>query len=110
MKNKQKNLIALKLGDKTPRRMARFAKIAVLFVLAIFLLEIWMMNRLSTDGNKIAQLKEAQQSLSLENQLLENQIAEVSALGYLDKKAAELGFTAIKNIEYIRPADLASRR
>lgn len=97
-------------NHKYSKKFLRLVKAISIICLAVFILEIWMMNRLSTYGNKIAQLKEAQSNLEFENRVLENLIAQNSSLSNVDKKAAELGFSTIKNIEYTKPANIASVR
>lgn len=67
--------------------------------------EIWIVNRLSTYGDKIYQLKQAQAALELENQVLSNSIATASSMVMLEKKATQLGFDTIGSIEYIKFTD-----
>lgn len=60
-----------------------------------------MINRLSTYGEKINKIKQAQASLELENQVLENQIAQSASLLNIQEKANQLGFTQASRVEYI---------
>jgi len=83
-------------------KLTKLIKIAGAVFLLIFLLEIWIGNQLSVYGNKIAELKQAKANLTLENQILENTIAQNSSLSYIEKKAQEFGFENIKNLEYIK--------
>lgn len=104
-----------RLNNKTPesnspKKIFKFAKIAAVIVIALISLEVLMVNRLSTYGNKIQQLKNSQAGLELENQVLENQIAQNTALNSLEKKANELGFDSIKNVEYLKSLSIASAR
>lgn len=77
-------------------------KIIIPVLIFVFLLEIWMVNRLATYGNKIQEIKQAKAQLELENQVLENLVAENSSLISLEEKAAHWGFDSAKNWEYIK--------
>lgn len=74
------------------------------FLMALFV-EIWVVSRTSTYGDKIYQLKQAQASIELENQVLSNTIAKTSSMVLLEKKATNLGFNTIGKIEYIKSSD-----
>lgn len=79
-----------------------FIKIAAILFFLILILEIWLVNRLSTSGDKLNEIKAAKANLELQNQLLENKIAEEIALVKIEQKSALFGFTNIKNLEYIK--------
>lgn len=97
--------------NTSPKRKAkRLVKIAVVFVFAVLALELWTVNRLSTYGDKIQSLKESQARLELENQVLENTIAQESSLHVIEKRAAALGFGSIKSYQYLNSRSLASLR
>lgn len=97
--------------SKSPKRKAkRLLKIAVIFTLAVLSLELWTVNRLSTYGDRIQSLKEAQSRLELENQVLENTIAQESSLSVLEERAYQLGFNNIKSYQYPTSQSLASLR
>lgn len=89
-------------------RNLRIVKIMGVFLIIVFILEIWMVNRLSTYGTKIEQLQEAEVNLKLENQILENQIAQNSSLAQIEERSSLLGFGNTKNLEYIKSPALAS--
>lgn len=79
-------------------------KILIFLVLLIFLIsiiEIWVVNRLSTYGEQINKLSQTKTSLTLENQILKNQISQKGSLQEIGQKAAGLGYEKIKNVEYI---------
>lgn len=97
-------------ADKTTSRTRGYLKVSVVFLLAIFALEVWMVNRLSTYGEKLNQIKLAESKLQLENQLLENKIAQKSSLLQTTKNSGQLGFSEIKNVEYIKPLNMASAK
>ncbi len=71
-----------------------------LFVLA--LVQIWVSNTLVSYGEKFNQLSSLEQSLKTENQILENEIAKRASLTNLATKSAELGFSKVESIQYIR--------
>lgn len=100
----------LKLEEEqsSKNRILRGIKAGAIIFLVVFFLEIWMVTRLSTYGHKIQELKVAKANLELENQIIENQIAEKSSLISLEEKAEAYGFSNIKNLEYVKPASLAS--
>lgn len=77
-------------------------KIAGATVLAIIFLEIWVVNRLSTYGDKIVEIKTAKAALEQENKILENEIAQNSSLLHIDQLAPQFGFKSVGNIEYIK--------
>ena len=90
------------------QRFSRFIKAALVLIIIIFIFEIWVVNRLSTSGYKIEELKKAQAILELENQVLASRIAEESSLWKMEEKALFLGFKNIKNFDYLKPLNLAS--
>lgn len=101
-----KRLIANKKQPK--KRVLRVLKVVALFLVVVFVLEIWMVNRLSTYGKKIEELKVIEANLQLENQVLENSIAQRASLGQIEEKSTKLGFGSIKNPEYIKSSPLAA--
>ncbi len=70
-------------------------------IIVIAVLEIWLVNRLSTFGLEISKLEQAAFALETENQLLKNEIDKQSSLISIENKARSLGFEKVKNIEYI---------
>lgn len=107
---KRQTLLSQKLEGE-PNRYRRLLKIFIILIVSVVILEVWMMNRLSTNGNKIQELKIAKSDLELENQVLENKISQVTSLQALEEKAIALGFETIKHVEYpTKPSDLASAK
>lgn len=96
----KKNSLSEKL-DKHPK-VSKYIIFGMVFFLITFSLEIWIVNRLSTYGDKIQELKIAEAKLELENQIIANSIAKDSSMVTLEKKATELGFSSINQIEYIK--------
>lgn len=80
-------------------------KYIVLIVLTLFVLtviEIWASNTVVTYGEKFEKLSALEKALNLENQILQNEIAKYTSLNSVASKSAELGFSKIESIQYIR--------
>lgn len=71
-----------------------------LFVLTV--IEIWASNIVVTYGEKFEKLSSLEKALNLENQILGNEIAKYTSLNSVASKSAELGFSKIESIQYIR--------
>lgn len=82
-----------------PKRQIAIVAVAI-FVLTV--IEIWISNMVVTYGEKFEKLSELEQSLNLENQILENEIAKHASLGSIASKSASLGFSKTLSIQYIR--------
>ena len=85
-------------------------KVILLFmiiILALTVVEIWAVNRLSTYGEQINKLELTKRSLHLENQVLENEIAEKSSFQDIIVSAKALGFERVKNVQIIQKVDIA---
>lgn len=74
--------------------------VACLFIL--MLVEVWANNNVVTYGEKFEKLSSLAKTLSLENQVLENEIAQQKSLNNIASKSAELGFSPPESIQYIR--------
>lgn len=94
----------LEIGSKSRKKI-----VLVLGALIVFavVLEIWAVNRLATFGLQISELEKNKNTLVLENQVLENEIAKKTSLLEVSKEASGLGFEKIKQIEYIEDHNLA---
>lgn len=103
-----KKLLQQEENNRPKKQFLRFAKYGVVLIFAVLILEIWVMNRLSTYGDKIDDLKINQKKLALENQVLENRIAQELSLVNIEGKASVLGLQTVKNVEYLKTSDLAS--
>ncbi len=79
----------------------------VLVVLLVAILEIWLVNRLSTYGQGIAKLEQSAQEIQMQNQILKNQIDLASSLVTIQERAKNLGFQSIHKLQYLRPVDVA---
>ncbi len=74
--------------------------VACLFML--MLIEVWANNSVVAYGEKLEKLSSLSKTLTLENQILENEIATGKALKNVALQAAELGFSSTQSIQYIR--------
>lgn len=63
-------------------------------VVGLFFTQLVFANSLATDGQKLAQIQSQVTSLEAQNMTLIVQIAQVSSLQTLSKKAQELGFVS----------------
>lgn len=88
--------------EERPWFRKKIIGLILLVVAGVAVLEIWMVNRLSTYGEQLSKLEEIKGSLLTENELLENQIAEKSSLAHLGEKAKAEGFIPIKSIKYVQ--------
>jgi hypothetical protein len=78
-----------------------------LLLIPLVILEIWSANRLATYGGKISSLGDIKSNLILENQVLENQIADKSSLLEVNQKARDLGLVTAHQTIYLQPQSLA---
>ncbi len=78
-----------------------------LALLSGVILEIWLVNRLSTNGEQISKLEKTAFELQLENQILKNQIDQKKSISLIEKQAASLGLDRSYQIEYFKPDNLA---
>lgn len=80
----------------------KYLILVVIFFFVLTLFEIWVNNNVVTYGDKFQKLFSLAKTISLENQILENEIARKQALNNVASKSAELGFTPPESIQYIR--------
>lgn len=79
-----------------------WAGVTVLFLMSLVLIEIWVNTATVSYGAKFEEIEETERQLSMENQVLENEIAKNASLINISSKSAELGFTSAKSVQYIR--------
>lgn len=84
---------------KFPRK---YIILATLSLLVLTVVEIWASNTVVAFGEKYEKLSSLEKNLQIENQLLENEIATFSSLKTIASKSAELGFSKLQSIQYIR--------
>lgn len=93
----------LKQAENRPRkRVFKMVWVFTMVILLVIFAEVLVVNRLSTFGSKIQQIKDSQANLRLENQVLENEIAKHSSLLSVESSSSKLGFESVKNLEYIK--------
>ncbi len=80
----------------------KFVALAVLNLIILTLIEIWASNTVVAFGEKFDKLITVEKSLKMENQVLENEIAQNSSLKSIASKSAALGFYPVSSIQYIR--------
>lgn len=80
----------------------KYVIIIAVCLLALSLVEIWTSHSLITYGEKLDKLSGLAKSLSLENQILENEIAKNASLNSIASESAQLGFLQPERIQYIR--------
>lgn len=73
----------------------------VVFVVGV-VIEVLIINRLSTYGEKINQIEREKTQLELENADLKDKLFHKISLNQSSKMAEYLGFEPIKNIQYIK--------
>src|SRR5437868_3905759 len=79
----------------------RFFKIGIAIFIIGVVLEVLVVNRLATYGDKISQLERQKTELELENADLKDKLFNKVSLDFISKKSSSLGFEKIKNVEYI---------
>lgn len=89
-------------GIPTKGFSKKYAVLVATGLFVLMLIEIWASNNVVTYGDKLERLSMLSKSLSLENQILENEIAKRQSLNNIASKSAELGFSQPESIQYIR--------
>lgn len=80
----------------------KYILLTAVSILTLVIVQIWTNNTAVTFGEKFNQLSRLQDTLKMENQMLENEIARESSLEVVASKSAELGFSRVESIKYIR--------
>lgn len=70
----------------------KFLLILAIIVASLFSAQLVFAANLSTDGQKLSVIEDEINKQETENMRLNAQIAQISSLNYLSKKASELGF------------------
>ncbi|MBI4036733.1 hypothetical protein HY386_02565 [Candidatus Daviesbacteria bacterium] len=71
-------------------------------LVSLTLAEIWANNTMVTYGERFETMSRIQNTLQMENQLLENEIAKQTALSNVASESAAFGFSKSESIQYIR--------
>ena len=82
-------------------RKKPFVIIAACFLILV-IAQIWVNNTVLGFGDRFESISKLKKALEMENQLLENEIADDSSLTNIATKGAELGFSRLESIQYIR--------
>lgn len=82
-------------------KLKKVSIILTICMIFLILVEIWMNNRQVVYGGKFEEMSRLQQSLKLENQILENEIAKEASLINIASKSASLGFSKPKKVSYL---------
>lgn len=80
----------------------KYISLALGVIFILMLIEIWVSNNIVTYGDKLEKLSNLSKTLTMENQILENEIAKTKSLQSISSKSAELGFSTPESIQYIR--------
>ena len=88
--------------DIKPKFPKFYVFLSAFFLLILVLVEIWVNNTFVSYGEKFDKMDSLVNTLNIENQLLENEIAKYSSLRNISSKSAELGFSQPASIQYIR--------
>lgn len=71
-------------------------------LLSLFVAQIWANNTLANFGQKFETIQQKDQVLSLENQVLENKIDQLSSINKIASDSATLGLMTPKSIQYVQ--------
>lgn len=91
-------------------RRSTYIVSGILVFFSLIILEILLVNRLSSFGQRMHQLTIAQTNLELDNQLLQNQLSLKTSLNYLSLKSEQLGFISSKDVQYLQIPSVASAK
>lgn len=80
----------------------RFMLLSASSLLALIVIEIWVIHTLSSFGEKVKKIEELQKNLKEENEILENEISRESSLPKIASSSASYGLESPKTVQYIR--------
>ena len=80
----------------------RFITPIAILLTTLIIAEIWVNNTLLSFGDKLQNMSVLENALTMENQILQNQVAKLTSLNNLASQSAKLGFSKPENIQYIR--------
>lgn len=80
----------------------KYIVLTIFSLVILSLVEIWANNTVIAYGDKYDKLASAEKGLRMENLILENNIAQSASFKEIATKSAELGFSSIQSIQYIR--------
>ncbi len=70
-------------------------------------LEIWLVNSLSTYGEQISKLEKTSLDLALENRILKNQLDQKKSMAFIEEQAKKLDMDKSYQVEYLKPIVLS---
>lgn len=85
-----------------PSFSKKFIFLAAAGLTILIIVQIWASNTAVIYGEKFDAVSALQQSLYMENQILENEIAKRASLSNIASKSAMLGFFKLVDVQYIR--------
>lgn len=91
-----------KKENKFSFKPGKFMVVAGILILALVIVEIWVVHTLSSFGVKIKKIEELQNNLELENEILENEISLGASLNKIASSSAFYGLEKPKKVQYIR--------
>ena len=96
--------IIKKFEPDEPRKgfSKKYTILVIVSLFVLMLVQIWASNNVVTYGEKFEKLSSITKTLSLENQVLENEIAKQQSINRVASRSAELGFSEPESIQYIR--------
>jgi len=94
-------------GILIPKIFGGLKILSLLVFLSLFFSQFVLAGELSTRGGEIAELAEDLETVKLENQLLENRLAEVSSLSHIRERAQTELEMKPSEFEFLTPAQLA---
>lgn len=80
----------------------KYIVLSIFGILSLVVIEIWVSNTTVTYGEKFESIQNVKKSLTLENQILENEISKNSSLSSVASESLDLGFSKPSSIKYIR--------
>lgn len=95
------------LDQEPPKKIINFSGKKYLFLAAIplvilGLIEIWVNNTVVSSSQKYDDIFNLKHKLILENTVLENEISGSASLVNIATVSAQLGFSKIKNVTYLK--------
>ncbi|OGE34493.1 hypothetical protein A3H85_03920 [Candidatus Daviesbacteria bacterium RIFCSPLOWO2_02_FULL_40_8] len=83
-------------------RLPKIIKIGISVLIISIIIEVYVVNSLSSYGDSFSDLEIVKSNLELENQILKNKIATEGGLNLIQIRASALGFEPIKSMGYIK--------
>ncbi len=87
---------------KLPGFSKKFILLSSLSIFVLIVVQVWASNTVVTYGDRLESITSLQQSLQMENQILENEIAKHASLVSIASESAMLGFSKTERLQYIR--------